>query len=138
MKRRQAFRFALRPDPDQERLFRQCAGACRFVYNRALALEIERHAAGEKRLGYVGTANLLPLWKQDPETVWLAFLPSQILQQALKDLDRAWRNFFEKRAGFPNFRKKGQNDAFRFPQGVKLDQEGARIFLPKVGWVRYR
>ena len=138
MKRLQAYRFALRPDPDQERLFRQCAGACRFVTNRALALEIERHAAGEKRLGYVGTTALLPRWKREPETVWLAALPSQILQQALKDLDRAYRNFFEKRAGFPTFRKKGRNDAFRFPQGVRLDEATARIFLPKVGWVRYR
>ena len=112
--------------------------ACRFVTNRALALEIDRHAAGEKRLGYVGTANLLPRWKREPETVWLAALPSQILQQALKDLDRAYRNFFEKQSGFPTFRKKGRNDAFRFPQGVRLDEATARIFLPKVGWVRYR
>ena len=112
--------------------------ACRFVTNRALALEIDRHAAGETRLGYVGTANLLPRWKRDPETVWLSSLPSQVFQQALKDLDRAYRNFFEKRAGFPTFRKKGRNDAFRFPQGVRLDEATARIFLPKVGWVRYR
>ena len=112
--------------------------ACRFVTNRALALEIERHATGEKHLGYVGTTALLPRWKRETETVWLSFLPSQILQQALKDLDRAYRNFFEKRAGFPSFRKKGRNDAFRFPQGVRLDEAIARIFLPKVGWVRYR
>ena len=138
MKRLQAYRFALRPDPDQERFLRQCAGACRFVYNRALALEIDRHAAGEKHLGYVGTANLLPRWKRETETVWLAALPSQIFQQALKDLDRAYRNFFKKRAGFPTFRKKGRNDAFRFPQGVTLDEATARIFLPKIGWVRSR
>ena len=90
MKRRQAFRFA---------------GACRFVHNRALALEIDRHASGEAHLGYVGTANLLPLWKRDPETVWLSGVHSQILQQSLKDLDRAYRNFVEKRAGFPKFQR---------------------------------
>ena len=81
-------RFVLRPTPDQERLFRPFAGACRFVYNRGLALKIERHPSGEKRLGYSGTANLLPLWKRDPEIVWLAEIHSQILQ-ALKDPDRA-------------------------------------------------
>ena len=138
MKKIQTFRFALRPDHNQDVFFRQCAGACRFVYNRALALEIARHDAGEKRLGYVGTTALLPLWKRETETVWLSGIPSQILQQSLKDLDRAYRNFFEKRAGFPKFRKKGENDAFRFPQGVKLDERNARLFLPKVGWVRYR
>ena len=56
---------------------------------------------------------------------------SQILQQALKDLDRAYRNFYEKRAGFPKFRKKGWNDAFRFPQGVTLDEPNARSGSPR-------
>ena len=138
MKRRQAFRFAVRPTDTQERIFRQFAGAFRFVHNRALALEIDRHASGEARLGYVGTANLLPLWKRDPETVWLSGIHSQILQQSLKDLDRAYKNFFGKQAGFPKFRRKGWNDSFRFPQGARLDEPNARIWLPKIGWVRYR
>ena len=64
--------------------------------------------------------------------------PSQPLQQSLKDLERAYKNFFRKRAAFPRFKKRGQNDAFRYPQGVKLDQENSRIFLPKLGWMRYR
>nr|EES53037.1 MAG: DNA (cytosine-5-)-methyltransferase [Leptospirillum ferrodiazotrophum] len=128
MKRRQAFRFNVRPTDTQERIFRQFAGAFRFVHNRALALEIDRHASGEARLGYVGTANLLPLWKRDPETVWLSGVHSQILQQSLKDLDRAYKNFFEKRAGFPKFRRKGENDSFRFPQGARLDEPNARIW----------
>ncbi|HJH23727.1 MAG TPA: transposase [Paenalcaligenes hominis] len=60
------------------------------------------------------------------------------MQQALKDLERAYKNFFAKRAAFPRFKKKGQSDRFRYPQGCKLDQENSRIFLPKLGWVRYR
>ncbi|EKA1418035.1 hypothetical protein OKB55_003412, partial [Escherichia coli] len=55
-----------------------------------------------------------------------------------KGLERAYKNFFQKRAAFPRFKKRGQNDAFRYPQGVKLDQENSRIFLPKLGWMRYR
>ncbi len=72
------------------------------------------------------------------ETQWLKDSPSQPLQQSLKDLERAYKNFFRKRAAFPRFKKRGQNDAFRYPQGVKLDQENSRIFLPKLGWMRYR
>lgn len=138
MKRLQAFRFALRPTEDQERTMRQFAGACRYVYNRALDLEVKRYESGEKRLGYIGLANLLPVWKRDTETVWLSGTHSQILQQALKDLDRAYVNFFGKRAGFPKFRKKGEKDAFRYPQGVKLNEPDDRIFLPRIGWIRYR
>ena len=56
----------------------------------------------------------------------------------MKDLDRAYKNFFAKRANFPRFKKKGIHDAFRYPQGFKLDEGNSRIFLPKIGWVRYR
>ena len=138
MKKIKTFRFALRPTNNQENLFKQFAGACRFVYNRALDIEISRHAAGEKHLGFVGTANLLPVWKKDQDTGWLSKIPSQTLQQSLKDLDRAYRNFFEKRSSFPVFHKRGKNDSFRFPQGVQLDEANSRIRFPKVGWVRYR
>ncbi|PPC74219.1 cytosine methyltransferase, partial [Pokkaliibacter plantistimulans] len=64
--------------------------------------------------------------------------PSQALQQTLKDLERAYRNFFAKRTDFPRFKKKGGGDSFRYPQGCKLDQANSRLFLPKLGWVRYR
>lgn len=60
------------------------------------------------------------------------------MQQTLKDLERAYTNFFAKRADFPCFKKKVQSDSFRYPQGFKLDQGNSRIFLPKLGWLRYR
>ena len=138
MKKIQTFRFALRPTNNQENLFRQYAGACRFVYNRTLALEIERHASGEKRLGYADATALLPLWKKEQETSWLSEINAQILQQSLKDLDQAYQNFFKKKAGFPTFHKKSRKDSFRFPQGIKLDEQNSRLYLPKIGWVRYR
>lgn len=138
MQRLQAFKFEVRPNGGQQRQMRRFAGSCRFVYNRALALQKARHEAGEKRLGYAGLCKELAAWKQAPETEWLALAPSQPLQQALKDLERAYTNFFEGRAAFPVFKKRGRHDAFRFPQGVKLDPGNARIFLPKLGWMRYR
>ena len=62
------------------------------------------------------------------------------LQQALKDLERAYADFFAKRAGFPRFKKKGMGDSFRYPdpKQIKLDQANSRLFLPKLGWLRYR
>ncbi len=114
------------------------AGACRFVFNRALALQNENHEAGNKYIPYGKMASWLVEWKNATETQWLKDSPSQPLQQSLKDLERAYKNFFQNRAAFPRFKKRGQNDAFRYPQGVKLDQENSRIFLPKLGWMRYR
>ncbi|NUD03249.1 IS200/IS605 family element transposase accessory protein TnpB [Escherichia coli] len=138
MKRLQAFKFQLRPGGQQECEMRRFAGACRFVFNRALARQNENHEAGNKYIPYGKMASWLVEWKNATETQWLEDAPSQPLQQSLKDLEWAYKNFFQKRAAFPRFKKRGQNDAFRYPQGVKLDQENSRIFLPKLGWMRYR
>ena len=138
VKRLQAFKFQLRPGGQQEREMRRFAGACRFVFNRALALQNENHEAGNKYIPYGKMASWLVEWKNATEMQWLKDSPSQPLQQSLKDLERAYKNFFQNRAAFPRFKKRGQNDAFRYPQGVKLDQENSRIFLPKLGWMRYR
>lgn len=140
MQRLQAYKFELRPDEQQERQMRRIAGSCRFVFNKALALQKERFEAGEKRLGYAGLCKLLTEWRNSAETAWLADAPVHPLQQTLKDLERAYASFFAKRADFPRFKKKGQHDSFRYPdpKQIKLDQGNSRIFLPKLGWLRYR
>ena len=71
---------------------------------------------------------------------WLADAPIHPLQQALKNLDRAYANFFAQRADFPRFKKKGRADGFRYPdpKQIKLEQANGRLFLPKLGWLRYR
>ena len=139
MQRFQAYQFELMPNGQQQRNMRRFAGACRFVFNKSLAWQKEQYASDQTiRFSYTDLANLLPLWKQDPNLAWLKESPSQTLQQTLKDLERAYQNFFSKRAGFPRFKKKGQSDSYRYPQGCKLDQRNSRIFLPKLGWMRYR
>ncbi len=140
MKRLQAFKFALRPTGEQERQMRRFAGSCRFVFNKALALQKERRDQGEQKLGYAGLCKELTGWRNGTETPWLADAPVHPLQQALKDLERAYANFFAKRADFPRFKKRGQSDSFRYPdpKQIKLDQANSRLFLPKLGWLRYR
>jgi putative transposase len=140
MQRLQAFKYELMPAGEQQRDMRRFAGSCRFVFNKALALQKDRHERGEKKPGYVGLCKLLTEWRNSAETAWLADAPVHPLQQALKDLERAYSNFFSKRAAFPRFKKKGQHDSFRYPdpKQIKLDQGNSRIFLPKLGWVRYR
>jgi putative transposase len=135
-----AYKFELQPGGRQSRDMRSFAGACRFVYNRAFALEQTNHEAGNKFIGYVAMAKYLTAWRRDPATSWLADAPVHPLQHALKDLEKAYKNFFAKRAAFPRFKKKGQHSSFRYPDAkqFKLDAANSRIFLPKLGWVRYR
>ena len=126
-----AFQFRLKPSPDIAQQFSQIAGSCRFVFNKALGL----HQKGSK-FSYTNSANLLPSWKQQEETKWLKEPPSQALQQSLKDLEQAFIRH-KTGSGFPNFKKKGKKDSFRIPQGFEIDQHNSRIFLPKIGFIRY-
>jgi putative transposase len=136
MKRLQAFKFRIVPKGEQQRAMRQFAGNARKIWNLALARQQQNHADGQAFTNSFGMNNWLPAWKE--EFPYLQYSPSQTLQQVTKDLERAFKNFFEKRADFPRFKKKGRSsDSFRFPQGCKLEQNNNRIFLPKLGWVRY-
>ncbi|WP_234265077.1 RNA-guided endonuclease InsQ/TnpB family protein [Hydrogenophaga sp. NFH-34] len=138
--RLQAFKFELMPDSAQTRLLGRFSGACRFVYNRALALQKLRFEAGEKKLGYAALCRALTEWRHAPETAWLALAPVHAQQQALKDLERAYANFFAGRGAFPKFKARDRGQGLRFPdpKQFKLDQPNARVFIPKLGWVRYR
>jgi putative transposase len=140
MQRLQAFKYALMPNGEQQRQMRRFAGSCRFVFNKALALQKTNHEAGGKFIGYVAMAKHLTEWRNGEATPWLKEAPVHPLQHALKDLERAYQNFFAGRAGFPRFKRKGQSERFRYPdaQQFKIDQANSRIFLPKLGWLRYR
>ncbi|MDH2925585.1 IS200/IS605 family element transposase accessory protein TnpB [Lonepinella koalarum] len=133
---RKAFKFEIRPNGEQTRKIKQFCGCSRFVFNQALAWQNEQYEQDNQfKFSYTKIANLLPSWKKQWE--WLKDCHSQVLQQSLKDLEVAFKNFFQKRADFPKFKKKGLKDSFRFPQGCKLEQGNNRLYLPKIGWVRY-
>ncbi|WP_455232997.1 RNA-guided endonuclease InsQ/TnpB family protein [Geopseudomonas aromaticivorans] len=140
MLKRQAYQFRIEPNGEQQRKLRQFAGMARFVFNKALALQTETREAGGKHLNYAAMSRQLTTWRNSDETPWLKDAPVHPLQQSLKDLDRAYQNFFAKRADFPRFKKRGKHDSFRYPDAkqFKVDQANSRIFLPKLGWMRYR
>ena len=134
MQLRKAFKFEIMPNSEQIRRIKQFCGCARFVFNRALAWQNEQdHCV---KLSYTKIANLLPQWKK--ELLWLKDCHSQVLQQSLKDLESAFKNFFQNRSDFPKFKKKSLKESFRFPQGCKLEQQNNRLYLPKIGWIRYR
>jgi putative transposase len=140
MERLQAFKFELVPTGEQARKMRQFAGACRFVYNKALALQKENHAAGGKFIGKFAIGKHLTEWRNSADTPWLAEAPRHALMMATQDCDRAFQNFFAKRADFPRFKRKGEHDGFQFPDKnqIAVDSSNGRIKVPKLGWLRYR
>ncbi len=116
MKRLQAFKFELKLSAGEKRNLFRFAGSCRFVYNKALALQKERYEKGDKKLTYAGLCKELTVWRNELKLSWLRSSPSQALQQSLKDLERAYQNFFHKRTDFPRFKKRGARDSLPFFQ----------------------
>jgi putative transposase len=135
VKRIQAYKFKLMPNGVNQRGLPQYAGSGRFVFNKALALSQRYYRRFKKSISYQKMCGQLPKWKRLHP--FLAKAPSQVLQQPLKDLDKAYVNFFKGNSDFPRFKKKSKGSSFRYPQGCELDQSNARIKLPKLGWVRY-
>lgn len=135
------FRYRLERSVSQRQLFARFAGCCRFVFNHGLAARKASYETQGVTLTYADQCKILPTMKKAKETAWLGEIHSQVLQQALKDLDAAYQHFFRrvrdgKAPGFPKFKKKGRRDSFRYPQGVKVGE--GRVYLSKIGWVKYR
>lgn len=137
---RKAAMFRLYPTPEQSAQMAQIAGACRFVYNLALEQRRDWWRRGRK---FTFASQCRELTELRAEVDWLKACPVHALQQALKDLDRAYQNFFASRAAYPTPRRKGVNDSFRFPDPVSLQikrtgKSSGQMRLPKLGWVRLR
>ena len=139
MKKRKAYKFRLKTNQTIARKLAQFAGCSRLVWNKALAFQKERLNAKQSCLSYAGLTKELTQWKKQEDLLFLKQVHSQALQQSLKNLSQALSEAFDQtnRKQFPKFKKKGQRDSFRYPQGFKIDNDNGRVFLPKIGWVRY-
>lgn len=136
---RKAYQYRLDTHTEIEQLLFQYAGNCRFLWNKALALNLYRLENKEPLLWYGELDWFSKLWKKSDDYVFLKLSPAQTLQQTLKQLERAFKDAFDTAQPLkriPTFKKRGERDSFTFPQGFKL--EGRRIFLPKMGWVNFR
>jgi putative transposase len=138
------FRYKLNPTPEQEEGFRQHAGVCRLVYNLALEQRRDwfRHYQRETGATLNYTAQARQLTELRAEFDWIAAISQTCQQQALRDLDKAFRSFFAGRAKYPKPRRREVNDSFRF-QGREietrhLNAKWSLARLPKIGWVKFR
>ena len=69
MQRLQAYQYEILPNGEQQRRMRRTAGSCRFVFNKALALQKERYERGETKLSYAGLCQLLTQWRNGADVV---------------------------------------------------------------------
>ena len=135
-----AYKFRLYPNKQQEELIRKTCGCARFVYNTTLAARQAAYKAGTPLSGNDCVKMLLSLKVQYP---WLKEVDSTALQSSVKNMDRAYQNFFASKGGsrkgravgFPKFKAKHHcRDSFTCKVGFAV-RDGA-VKLPKLGWIR--
>lgn len=138
------YKFCIYATGEQDALFGRYAGVCRVVYNLGLEQRRDwwrnyRNTTGSG-ISYVAQARELTQLRAEFD--WIAAVPVAPQQQALRDLDRAFQNFFAGRAGYPTPRKRGSHDSFRFSgrdcPWRKLNSKWASVHLPKIGEVKFR
>lgn len=136
---RKGIKFRIYPNKEQCLLLAKTFGCVRSIYNRGLALRIETYKSGEKA-NYALTNAMLTDLKKDPDFAYLKEVDSIALQQSLRDLDRAYSNFFKHLAGYPRFKsKKEHRNRYRtINQGNNICIENGKIKLPKVGYIKIK
>jgi putative transposase len=133
-----AYKSCLKLNQKQISQIAQVGGTTRFVWNLALAFQFEILQATGKIKSYADMCKLLTQWKRDPKLAWLNEAPSQSLQQTLKHLDRAFRDYFNNKVKeVPRFKKRGEGDSFKALGNDNFKVQDNKIRLPKIGWVRF-
>ena len=136
---KKGIKFRAYPNKEQQNLINNTLGCCRLIYNKGLAMRNDAFFNGRKA-NYGHTSAMLTDLKKQDDFSFLKDVDSIALQQSLRDLDRSFKNFFEKRAKHPQFKRKHNNhQSYRtINQGENIRIVGKCIKLPKLGFVKIK
>lgn len=135
------YSFRIYPSSEQEAVLLSWLDLGRKMYNLALEERQTVWKTEKRSIGYRDQQNKLPAFKKDnPE---YKSIHSQVLQDVLRRVDTAYKNFFEKRAGFPRYKSKDRFTSITYPQVDKVSKTFSQmdkgyIYLPKIGYVKVR
>ena len=137
-----AYKFRFYPTKEQEEILARTFGCARKVYNDGLEIRQKAYSEQREKVTYNDLSFLLSLTKTKEEFSYLNEVSSVPLQQSLRNLDRAYANFFRNKMGYPNFKSKHGKQSIRYtPVGFKYDRERsltlAKMSTPlKIRWDR--
>ncbi len=135
-----AYEYRIYPNAAQRELIERTFGCCRWVFNKCLETRRAQRDAGGRSSTCYELQKMVSVWKREPGTSWLAKVDSHALQQAVVNLDRAYKNFFRApgKIGFPRFKSKsGSRQSYRTNWGISV-VDGSHVKLPKLGKVKAR
>ena len=132
------FKVRIYPTKEQEGKFWQHIGCCRYVWNWMLDYQHKNHADGGKYLSAFDMINKLKPLKNDGEHDWLYEVSNTSLQDTCRDLDKAYKSFFNKSSGFPAFKSRKHSKAMYPIRSDALWFDGKYANVEKVGKVKYK
>ena len=137
-----AYKYRFYPTDEQENLLQRTMGCVRLVYNKALATRTIAWYERQERIQYKETSSLLTSWKKIEELDFLNEVSCVPLQQCLRHLQKAFANFWGKRAKYPRFKKKRNGGSAEFTKSAFKYRDG-KLWLAKcseplqIVWSRY-
>lgn len=124
-----SYKYKLNPNEEQIVLLNKHFGSIRFTYNYFLNERKKEYETNKNTINYYDNARELTNLKKQEEYSWLNEINSQSLQDSLKNLETAYKNFFRFKKGFPKFKSKRSKNSFSVPQSVKLIN--GKLVIPK-------
>ena len=125
-----AYEYRLYPTKEQEILLAKHFGCVRLVYNKALALKKQLWEEKKESISCYELCKELTKWKQTEELSFLYEISGPSLQQSIRHLDSAYKNFFKK-GGYPKFKNKRSKQSYSIPQYVHVDFNKNQVRIPK-------
>lgn len=125
-----AYKYRIYPTSEQVELLERTFGCVRFVYNSILRWRTDAYYSEQAKVNYNAASSRLTELKKDPELYWLNDVSSVPLQQAIRNQQTAFKNFFEGRAKYPTFKKKRSKQSAQMTKAAFKCVDG-KLYMAK-------
>ena len=125
------YKFRLNPTKEQEVLLSKHFGCTRFTYNWALDYKTKHYKETKRNIHWMELTSSGVFFDFKKEHEWIKEVNSQSIVASIGNLDNAYKNFFEGRSKFPEFKKKSDKQSFQVPQHGKIDIIENKLHIPK-------
>lgn len=124
------FKYRIYPTKEQEKFLANQFGSARFIFNYFLNERKNEYLNNGKSSNYYDNAKTLTSLKENEKYIWLNEINSQSLQASLRNLEVAYTNFFSKRAKFPKFKSRKNDQCVKIPQHFYIEDK--LLYIPKL------
>lgn len=136
---KKGFTIRLYPTYEQDILMRKHIGCQRYIYNWGLAKNKELYELEQKKYSITELGKILTQYKKQEDVSWLNEVSNATLKEALRNLDKAYSNFFKGLSGFPKFKSKKHSNATFYSRYDKIKfYSNGTVNLEKIGKVKFK